>query len=364
MRTIYYVNIERGDGIAIGDGATATVLSEPMPVLPERRRDLLGAIRTASSELRNCSQEIAGITIERIEVQEILDWLFEAPVEQHLGVLIDRPGGGKTVVMAMVLKALEERCIPVLAIKADALSNIQDGQALARRLELPGLVEDCMTVLSTDQVCVVLFDQLDALSLALSGDQATLDVMLDTLARLSDIERIRVVASCRTFELRHDPRLSSVKIDRTFTLQPLTDAAVAIVLDELRVDPARLLPEHRNLLTVPQHLRTYAQLVEDRLPGGDLESYRSLQDLYGALWVHWVSGRPPDLPSPEARAAAIDLLEARCAHGDRSVHRLGSLTVILRQQNIWSARASSVKSPETGCFPTRPSSTTATPAAL
>ena len=59
-----------------------------------------------------------------------------------------------------------------------------------------GLVEDPV---------MILVDQLDALSLTLSRDQTTLSILLSTIARLRNVKRVRILTSCRTFDLHNDP---------------------------------------------------------------------------------------------------------------------------------------------------------------
>ncbi|MBC8255275.1 MAG: hypothetical protein H8E35_14780, partial [Ardenticatenia bacterium] len=142
-------------------------------------------------------------------------------------------------------------------------------------------------------------------SLVLSRDQATLDVMLTTLAHLRDLDGVRIVASCRTFDLNNDPRLSTIKVDRKFQLQPLDDSQVDQVLQALGIDPARLLPAHRALLRVPLHLSVYAQVVAGNTPKYAPESFRTLQELYEALWQKRIETVPPDTPAPPERTAAI-----------------------------------------------------------
>lgn len=303
----YDVNIDNTQGIAIGNNAKieqhfyAASPSSP----PATRKELLGVIHQASAELRGCSSEIAGIHIDRVEVEEITKWAIEADPQKRLGMLQDRPGGGKTVVMHDVLERLEADGVPVLAIKADWLSGIKTRNDLTGRLGLPATVEECAYVLATEDLFVVLLDQLDALSLALSRDQATLDVMLSTLARLRDIENVRIIASCRIFELNNDPRLSTIQVDRTFKLKPIDQIQVNRVLGAIGINPDRLLPEHQELITVPLHLKVYAQIIGDSAPEGTLESFQTLQELYEALWQRRVMLTLPEHPSPATRRDAI-----------------------------------------------------------
>jgi hypothetical protein len=219
-----------------------------------------------------------------------------------------------------VLISLEENGYPVLAIKADWLSGIQTRSDLADRLGLPAPVEKCVHIMATEGPFVVLFDQLDALSLALSRDQATLDVMLSTLARLRSVENVKIIASCRIFELRNDPRLSAIKMDKRFQLQSLDKTQVHQVLDEIGIDPARLLPEHRELIAIPLHLNIYARIIGENTPSGTPESFQTLQDLYEVLWQRRIMAVPPEKPSSTRRREAI----YRLVHEMQSNRRLSA----------------------------------------
>jgi len=207
-----------------------------------------------------------------------------------------------------VLERLESAGVPTLAIKADVLSGIKTTNDLTAHLGLPATVEEIVRFLGTEEPVIVLLDQLDALSLALTRDQATLTVMLTTLAHLRELPNVRILASCRTFDLHHDPRLSTIKVDRKFTLKPLPAAEVNRVVQAFNVDPARLLPEHQRLLTVPLHLSIYAQVMRSETIQGTLESFCTLQDLYAALWQRKIGALLPEEPTPAERSAALYLL--------------------------------------------------------
>jgi len=303
----YHVQIDQAQGTVIGDHAHVEqhFYPTPPPSIPASRDELLGAIRQANAELRAYPHKIAGIHLERTEVVQILDWALNADSNERVGMLLDQPGGGKTVVMRDVLEYLEATDVPVLAIKADTLSGVKTRTGLAGRLRLPAPVEECARHLAAGGPLVILLDQLDVLSLVLSRDQATLDVMLSTLAHLRDLDGVRIVASCRTFDLHNDPRLSTIKVDRRFQLQPLDDSQANQVLQAIGIDPARLLPAHRVLLRVPLHLSVYAQVVAGNTSKHSPESFRTLQELYEALWQKRIEAVPPDTPTPPERTAAI-----------------------------------------------------------
>lgn len=312
----YNIQFGQAQGPVIGDYAHVEqhFHTTPSPPPPASQEELLTAIQQASAELRNWPNEIAGIHLERSEVDQIIAWVLNAEPIERLGMLLDQPGGGKTVVMRDVLEELEAKSVPTLAIKADNLSGIKNRTDLANRLGLPAPVEECARHLATEGLVVVLLDQLDALSLTLSRDQTTLDVMLSALSRLRDLGNVRIIASCRTFDLNNDPRLSTVKVDRKFQLQPLTETQVNQVLRKLGIDPARLLATHRALLTTPLHLDVYARIVIDDEIKRTPESFRTLQELYEALWRKQVEVIPPDTPPVRERIAAVDRLVEAMQH--------------------------------------------------
>lgn len=329
----YQVAVCQAQGVVVGDNAQVVqhfnFYDTPSPSTPMSRDGLLAAVHQASTELRSYHNEIARIHIERAEVADIANWVLNADPQERLGMLLDQPGGGKTVVMRDVLERMETAGVPVLAIKADSLSGVRTRADLSDRLGLPAPVEECAHHLSDMGLFVVLLDQLDALSLALTRDQATLDVLLTTLARLRDLNRVRIVASCRTFDLKNDPRLSAIKVDHKFQLQPLDDSQVNRVLHTIGVDPDRLLPAHRILLKVPLHLRVYVQIAADVVPEQAPESFRTLQDLYEALWRKRIAIIPPDIPSVPQRVAAI----YRLVEAMQSSHQLTVPVAVLDEHS-------------------------------
>ena len=303
----FHINIIDSQGVVIGDNTTVIQnFKENKPDLNNLpQADLLSVIRQASEGLRGWPSDIAGIHLERSEVREIVDWVLNADPKERLSMLLDQPGGGKTVVMHDVLVALENAGVATLAIKADTLSGIRNQSDLADRLGLPVPVEDCVKTLSSDSLVVVILDQIDALSLALSRDQATLDVVLTTLRRLRTLENVRIIASCRTFDLNNDPHLSTIKEDRKFPLQLLRKEQIQRALQIIGVNYEYLLPEHQQLLTVPLHLDVYVRVIRELPADSIAESYYTLQELYAALWRRRIEVIPPDRPSPAERSVAI-----------------------------------------------------------
>ena len=264
----------------------------------------------ANAELRNYPSLIGGkVEIQRGEVEQVTKWVNAHDPTQQLALLIDIPGSGKTVVMAQVLKRLEEAHKTVLAIKADYLSGIKKDSDLQERLKLPMSVEDCIQLLAAEDQVIVLVDQLDALSVALSQDFATLDVVYRLILRLSGLQNVCMVVSCREFDLNFDPSLSTLRFKQyqKFVLTPLNDDQINGVLHAIGIrDVNRISKRMRQLFSIPLHLSLYAELLRNEDVGVVEDEFHSLHQLYEHLWQKYILS----CPVPNVVAAINVLVEA------------------------------------------------------
>jgi hypothetical protein len=99
----YQVEIDNAQGVVIGDYASVEQhFHNVEPSLPPvSRKEMLAAMHRASTELRTYPNDVANIPdthIDRIEVTQIVEWGQHADIKDRLGMLLDQPGGGKTVV--------------------------------------------------------------------------------------------------------------------------------------------------------------------------------------------------------------------------------------------------------------------------
>ncbi|QIN80148.1 hypothetical protein GBA65_18305 [Rubrobacter marinus] len=157
----------------------------------------------------------------------------------------------------------------------------------------------------------VLVDQVDALSLSLARDQKALNVVLSTVARLRLLPNVRVLFSCRVFDLNNDPRLKRVEVAQRFALPQLTDGEIADVLRTQAVDFGTLSAATRELLRIPLHLDLFLRILEDRGAsgvGGAVDDISTLQDLYALLWQEVVLVADPEGPPAHEREQILRLM--------------------------------------------------------
>lgn len=298
---------------------------EVLLVSPPDIGNLRESVRACGALLKQ-HKHTFGNTERRLEpgiVGEIVRWAQEAPDKDNVAVLLDGAGMGKTVVMRDVLCGLEDAGTTVLAIKADQqLSGVATRSDLQERLDLPERVERVVGRLAVLDRVVVLVDQIDALSLSMARDHRALNVVLEMVAKLRDTPGVRVLFSCRAFDLSNDPRLDRVEVARRFSLPQLSDEEIESILRAQDVDFGRLSGATRELLRTPLHLDLFSRILAAREPSPDSRrdafDISTLQDLYALLWRDVVlAGTPGSLRASE-REEVLRLLTDRMNRDQRT----------------------------------------------
>lgn len=285
---------------------------------PPEIKDLRESVRACGTILKQHKHTFGdtGLRLERDIVGDIVRWAREAPDEageDNVAVLLDGAGMGKTVVMGDVLRRLEDARATVLAIKADdQLTGVADRDGLQEKLDLPDRVERVVRRLAALEKVVVIVDQIDALSLSMARDQRALGVVLETVAKLREVPGVRILFSCRAFDLSNDPRLDRVEVARRFALSPLSDEEVGSVLLGQGFDFGALSPATRELLHTPLHLDLFSRIVTAHESSQDTRrdalGISTLQDLYALLWRDVVFASTPGSPRVSERAEVLRLL--------------------------------------------------------
>lgn len=329
-------------------------LTEEMPsfriatVVPFAEIDLSVKRVTALLKQHKSTLGNTGIHCKRAIVGSIVEWMLTDAASGRVAMLLDQAGAGKTVVVADVASELQAAGHQVLALKADLqLADIAGAEEIQSRLQLPDTFERVVERMSANGPVFVLFDQIDALSLALAHNEQTLAVVLDVLARVVLIREVRVLLSCRTFDRNNDPRLRQFRTARDFAIAELDDEELRDILGAAGVDPLHISLPTRELIRVPLHMDLFL------LTHGDGEAPATLQDLYRSL-IHQVALQAaPGAPPRTARAGVLAKLTAymhrrhRTSAPDKVVAAeedlgaaewLGSHGILLRTENGWTFR--------------------------
>lgn len=200
-----------------------------------------------------------------------------------MSVLVGNAGTGKSVVMRDILEELINEEVPVLGIKMDQI-NFHSTTELNNEVGLNDFISvfDAFKQLNDKyKLSVLLVDQIDALSMSLSVDRKAIDVANKLIHQVSTLCNVRIVVSCRRFDLDYDYDLQDYnKYDKVY-LNGLEDKNVCEVLEKLHVNPSSLSGQTRQFLSFPINLYLYSLINDPDLLHGETIT---LQKLYDRLW--------------------------------------------------------------------------------
>ena len=250
---------------------------------------VLSAIEEANKRYLNHlrGQAIGCTVLPRQEVQTIQGRLKESGGKS--GVLLTGEAGvGKSGVMLQVVEELIGAGTPVVAFRADRLEPTQLPDNVGGQIGLPGSPANVLAAVAQGRHCVLVIDQLDALSLA-SGRNANLFDCVHELVRQAQAHpNMRILLACRKFDLDNDYRLRQLTdsngVAEAMVVERLPHETVHEVVSSFGLDSNSLNSKQRDLLSVPLHLKLLSELVAD-------EEIRALnfetaQDLYRRFWEY------------------------------------------------------------------------------
>ena len=250
---------------------------------------VLSAISDANSRYLNLlrDQAIDRNVLPRREVQTVLGRLKES--SPRSGVLLTGEAGiGKSGVMLQVVEELIDAGAPVVAFRADRLDPTQLPDEVGKQIGLPGSPANVLAAVAHGRHCVLVIDQLDALSLASGRNTALFDCVYEILRQAQAHPNVRILLACRKFDLDNDHRLrrftDSDGVAETLGVERLTHETVHEVVARFGLDANSLSFKQLDLLTLPLHLKLLSELVTDveirRL------NFKTSQDLYERFWEY------------------------------------------------------------------------------
>ena len=228
---------------------------------------------------------IGGEVIHRDEADEILAH-FDAEGAKNVALLTGPAGVGKSSVISQVLSDVELRGWPMLTLRVDRLEPCRTPSEVGRQLQLPGSPASVLASMAGGEDCLLVIDQLDAISLASGRNPEFFDCIAALLEQAGNHPKMRVLSACRKFDVENDYRLrqltSESGLAKEFPVGRFDGETVRRLVSKLGIDPNRLNPKQMELLSLPVHLRLLSECPQDRRQGSI--DFRSAKDLYDRFW--------------------------------------------------------------------------------
>ena len=232
-------------------------------------------------------QAIGHTVLPRQEVQTVLDRLKEASAKT--GVLVTGEAGiGKSGVMYKVVEDLLAAGTPVVALRADRLEFTLLPDDVGKQIGLPGSPANVLAAVAQGRHCVLVIDQLDALSLASGRNTELFDCVYEIIQQAQAHPNMRILLACRKFDLDNDHRLrrltDSNGVAETVAVERLAHETVREVVARFGLDANSLNSRQLDLLSIPLHLKLLTELVAD----AEIRAlnFETSQDLYARFWQY------------------------------------------------------------------------------
>ncbi|MBX9392509.1 hypothetical protein K4749_02570 [Streptomyces sp. TRM72054] len=202
---------------------------------------------------------------------------------RRLVLLTGTAGGGKSAVLHQTFTALDEAGTPVLAFRLDRLEPFGSTHELGQRVGLPMSPVGALGAVADGRPCVLVVDQLDAVSMASGRIPETFDAVADLVDEAAAHPGMRVVLACRAFDAEADARirrLTTTDHCTRVTVGSLSDAQVDTAVTNMGLDISRLAPPQRALLRSPLHLVLLAQVADQE----EALLFHTTRQLFDAFW--------------------------------------------------------------------------------
>ncbi|MEU4173714.1 serine protease [Streptomyces sp. NPDC026589] len=250
-------------------------------------------------------------TIPREEVEQLVEQVTTGT--KQLTLLTGAAGGGKSAVLHQAFIALEERDTPVLAFRLDRLEPFASTHEMGQRIGLPMSPVSALGAVAAGRPCVLIVDQLDAVSLASGRIPDTFEAVADLVGEAAAHPAMRIVLVCRAFDVQADPRIRQLTEPEQCALVSvgrLSDAQVDAAVSGMGLNVTQVTASQRALLRSPLSLVLLAHVAGE----AEALSFRTTRQLFDAFWDakrRDCTRRQPAMRFHEAVSAVVAAMSTR-----------------------------------------------------
>jgi hypothetical protein len=231
-------------------------------------------------------EAVQGQLFARDEAETTVNLLTSSQGKKSV-MLVGEAGVGKSSVTPEIGKRLQDLGWTVLAFRIDRMEPVSTPDQVGENLGLPGSPANVLGAIADGRDCVLVIDQLDAVSLASGRNTQFFECINEIIRQSLTYSNLHLVLGCRKFDIDNDHRFRRLVgtdgIADVVTVKRLTDEKVREVVSSFGLDAARLSKTQLDLLSVPLHLNLLSQLVSGN-PTNVL-GFESAKDLYDEFWT-------------------------------------------------------------------------------
>jgi len=265
-----------------------TIINQGNAALALNNYDVLLAVYKINTRYfsRLQKEAIAGKIILRDEVVPIVDKLTSP--EHKRGILVTGQAGvGKSGVIHQAMEALIQKKVPLIAFRVDRLNPTQSPNQVGEQLEnLPTSPAHVLGNIAQGRDCVLVIDQLDAVSTASGRISDFFDCVEQIVDQAKEYPKMRLLLACRKFDLDYDYRLKCLTGEKGIadmvSINPLSHEKVREVVAELGLNSISLNKKQLELLSIPLHLRLLAEVAEGSK--ANVLNFTTAKDIYDKFW--------------------------------------------------------------------------------
>ncbi len=193
----------------------------------------------------------------------------------------------------------------VLGLKSDQI-EFADTEDLSKRMHLAKPIVSVIRDMAYNvRRVVLLVDQIDALSLSLSSNRTPLRSIFKLIQQVREIPRVRVVLSCRPYDLEYDPILNDLDITTKWEVQNFSKNKVTEILKHCGADK-NLSDGLIDFLVNPLYLYLYLKII----PYGIHRNPITEDVLYDELWRIYVRDIDESKVNKEKVLQLLDVMTA------------------------------------------------------
>lgn len=224
--------------------------------------------------------------IDMPEFDKTLEFINKENSDDNLLVITGKAGIGKTALLSKIQSNLIENNIVYLSIKSDKF-DIENKDSISKFFGVENILHSIKQLARKEQV-VVLIDQLDALSLTMSSNQKTINLILEFIEQLKYISNVKIIVSIREYDLKNDPLFKNLNDSNIINTQLLNLEYVNTKLKSYIKESVKLNNTLIELLRTPLHLSIFIELYPN---DNSCISIKTLQDLYNKFWEQKVNNK-------------------------------------------------------------------------